>query len=405
MTKSLKVSQERVRKELGEFVSLFKRELGRAERRKWCEYYLWGLMLEGERKSIEPLASRLSGGNVQALQQFVNQSPWGHEEVQKRLCEILSQRHFLKNGSLILDDTSLPKKGKYSVGVSRQYCKALKKVSNCQSLVSWYFSNEELDFPIRMELYLPDEWIQDRDRMVQAGVPEKRWKMLQKWELGLKLLEQIREEGLLKWDCILCDGDDEELDKFLNCLDEWGEKYLAKITMGHFYWPLDISLERAQNHRKRPKKYKGGTDKHRRPLRVEQWARALEEGKQFRRIRLNHFKEPLETEIAAIRVLQANSKLYWKPGKEVWLVMEKQRSGYKYWVSNLSSKTALKEFADKIHHRWKIEQGHPQMKEELGLDHFEGRSWRGLHHHVSLVMMAYAFLLLRKQGIKRELLI
>ena len=120
-----------VEKELGTFVEDFAPELGRAERRYWCKLYLTGLLLDGERKSIEPLAQRVPGGNEQALQQFVNQSPWAHEPVQDKLSRQLVRRSGQGKGVLVLDDTTLPKKGEASVGVARQYCGALGKVTNC----------------------------------------------------------------------------------------------------------------------------------------------------------------------------------------------------------------------------------------------------------------------------------
>lgn len=149
-----------VQRKLVHFVNEFKSELGRSERVHWCQMYLSGLLLDGERKSIQPMSQRLPGGNEQALQQFVNQSPWNHQAFQIKLMNYVREKLGCNKGVLVLDDSSLPKKGKYSVGAVRQYCGALGKVSNCQSLVTWHFAPKlGSHFPLLGELYLPQEWI------------------------------------------------------------------------------------------------------------------------------------------------------------------------------------------------------------------------------------------------------
>ncbi len=137
-----------IEKHVGAFVEEFAPELGRAERRYWCKLYLTGLLLDGERKSIEPLARRVPGGDEQALQQCVNQSPWAHEPVQDKLARQLVGRSGKGKGVLVLDDTTLPKKGKASVGVARQYGGALGKVANCQALVTWHYCGVRAHFPL-----------------------------------------------------------------------------------------------------------------------------------------------------------------------------------------------------------------------------------------------------------------
>jgi len=139
---------KKIEKELGAFVEDFAPELGRSERRYWCKLYLTGLLLDGERKSIEPMAERAPGGNEQALQQFVNQSPWARESIQEKLSRRLVRCSGQATGGLVLDDTTLPKKGESSVGVARQYCGALGKVTNCQAIVTWHYCVPHAHFPL-----------------------------------------------------------------------------------------------------------------------------------------------------------------------------------------------------------------------------------------------------------------
>ena len=145
--------------------------LGRSERRHWARVYIQGLLLDGERKSIEPMASRMEGADVQALRQFVGQSPWAVENVQRELArkvvDLLSDPEVW-----ILDETSFPKAGEHSVGVARQYCGALGKVANCQVAVTLHWSSAEASCPLGWRLYLPRPWIEDRERAQEVKLPE-----------------------------------------------------------------------------------------------------------------------------------------------------------------------------------------------------------------------------------------
>src|SRR5277367_6615280 len=160
-----------IRQQLQDYVEVFAADFGRSERRHWCGKYLEGLLREGERKSIEPLAARV-GRDDQALQQFVNQSPWDYQAVLFRLRQLMGGRvRGGEAGVLVLDDTSLPKKGSHSVGVARQYCGALGKIANCQSIVTWHWAASGLHWPLAAQLYLPAVWTEDAGRMTKAGVP------------------------------------------------------------------------------------------------------------------------------------------------------------------------------------------------------------------------------------------
>jgi len=175
---------------LARFLEEIIEPMGRSERRHWAHVYVQGLLLDGDRKSIEPMANRMVEADVQALRQFVGQSPWAVEEVQRRLAEkivdLLSEPEVW-----IIDETSFPKAGDHSVGVARQYCGTLGKVANCQVAVSLHWSSAEASCPLSWRLDLPQEWIEDRQRAAQVRLPEGM-SYQSKTDLALELIDQAR---------------------------------------------------------------------------------------------------------------------------------------------------------------------------------------------------------------------
>lgn len=384
-----------VQKDLAGFVDGFRSELGRSERRYWCGMYLSGLMLDGERKSIQPMAARLEGGDVQSLSQFVNQSPWAFEPVQARLRQMLLERLKPDKGFLILDDTTFPKKGIHSVGVSHQYCGALGKQANCQSLVSWHFASGEAHFPLHAELYLPASWTSDPRRMRKAGVPERRRLFLEKWRLALDLLDGFRAD--IPHEAILCDAGYGQSKEFLQALDERGERFIAAIPSTMSFWPATIATYAPRAEVGRPRKFHVVRDPRKKPLQAQKWAKRLAGTPEaWKTIVLPHQRKK-KIKVAAVRVREVDNAYHRRPGSERWLLIEQFGDGFKYYLSNLPAEAVMRDLAIAAHSRWKIEQGYQQLKEELGLDHFEGRTWQGFHHHVTLCFMAYDFLLLLKQ--------
>jgi SRSO17 transposase len=396
---------KKVSAQLDKFVSFFKKELGRSERTHWCRMYLCGLLLNGERKSIQPMAERLPEGNSQALQQFVSQSPWDYSTIQIKLAKYLIKKTRSKAGVLVLDDTSFPKKGVKSVGVAHQYCGALGKVSNCQSVVTWHYSTTDgTHFPINAELFLPQKWTEDKKRLKAAGVPHRRFKFQKKWQLALDLLNSISIEEL-PYEAIVFDAGYGEVREFLKVLDQRGITFVAQIPETHSFWPLDIETQFAQKKTGRPRVYPSVEDKESRPLSAKKWKNLhIKEGGHWQTISLP-LKSKKETEVFVVRVREVIAQAFYRPGDERWLIVEKfGENEFKYYVSNATGKTALDVMVRWLHRRWEIEQGYQQLKEELGMDHFEGRSWRGLHHHITLCFMAYAFLtmLRRHEGKKNQ---
>ena len=391
-----------VEKQLGAFVEEFAPELGRAERRHWGKQYVLGLLLDGERKSIEPMAQRVAGGNEQALQQFVNQSPWAHEPVQTKLYRRLVQRSGSGKGVLVLDDTSLPKKGKHSVGVAPQYCGALGKVANCQAIVTWHYSGARRHFPLLGELYLPQSWTAAPGKLRQAGVPPTKWQFQEKWKLALELLDHFRAE--LPYEAIVTDAGYGEIRPFLHALDQRQQLFVAQIPESHCFWPATVVLEERGKLGGRPRRFPMIADPQAQPLSAKAWRQQAEAGKlRWQKITLALQRKKMVV-VAAVRVRETTTQAWRRPGPERWLLIERHRDGsYKYYLSNAPPHTSVKQMVGWAHHRWQIEQGYQQLKEELGLDHFEGRSWRGLHHHLTLCFLAYGFLQLLRQKKTRPL--
>ena len=391
---------KKIRKHLTDYVEGFKEILGRSERRRWCGMYISGLLLDGKRKSIEPMSKRLPGGNEQAMQQFVNQSPWDHGRIFSALTEFMLSKLKSGNGVLVLDDTSIPKKGKHSVGVVRQYCGALGKVSNCQSIVTWHYSSEKTHFPLTARLYLPKVWTSDVPRMERVGVPLENRKFLEKWKIALALLDGI--SGMAPHEVVVFDAGYGEIRPFLRELDKRNERFVGQIPELHSFWPLDVPITEKSKKTGRPRSYPEVADRKLKPMSAKKWREHFEENlASWKTVELS-LKKKKKVKAVAVRVKEVNSAAYYRPGPERWLIIEKLSDGsFKYCVSNLPADAPLKQILNYAHKRWTIEQGYQQLKQELGFDHFEGRSWLGLHHHIALCFMAYCFLvLLRKKKLQ-----
>lgn len=381
----------RVREQLQDYVEEFAAEFGRSERRHWCGKYLQGLLQEGERKSIEPMATRV-GGDDQALQQFVNQSPWGHEAVLLRLRGLMRTR-MREGGVLVLDDTSLPKQGRHSVGVARQYCGALGKIANCQSIVTWHWAGPGLHWPLNAQLYLPALWTDDPNRMTQAGVPAEAQRFQEKWRIALDLLDEMKPQ-LPAYQAIVFDAGYGVVMPLLAELEKRDERYVAQVPGNIAAWPAEAVATLKQASVGRPRQHAIVQDPAMKPRTMVEWRdRLLKEPERWTKVRLPR-ADGATVRAIAVRVQSSQRGSRWRqPGATRWLLIERLADDtFKYHLSNLPANTPLAELVRLAHQRWAIEQGYQQLKEELGLDHFEGRSWRGLHHHLTLCFLAFCFL-------------
>jgi len=360
--------------------------------------YLRGLIEQGKRKSLEPLVERLGGeADYQSMQQFLADSPWDPAALVRAVCERVAPEIGVE--AWVLDDTGFPKDGKGSPGVKRQYSGTLGKIGNCQIGVSVHAVGARGTLPLGFALYLPEEWCEDSERRRKAKIPDEL-AFKTKPELGVQLIE--RAAG---WDVpaapVLGDqayGDNTALRERL---DELELEYVLSVGSETKVFAPGTSFAA-------PKRSPGGGRPPSRPrpdaepqaigaliagLSPEQWQTVT--------FRDGPDKEPVSSRFCFVRVRAANRakrRTSWPP-REEWLIAEwpeGREAPTDYWLSNLPADTAPERLARLARLRWKIELDYKQLKGELGLDHFEGRSWLGWHHHTALVTAAHGFLTLER---------
>ena len=384
-----------------EFLVTMLASLGRSERRHHGSLYVQGLLLDGERKSIEPLAERVPGGNVQALQQFVGQSPWAWEPVRRSLAQHLEEE-LLPPAGWIVDDTGFPKQGKESVGVARQYSGTLGKVGNCQVAVGVHLATEAESVPLDWALYLPQAWTEDAERCRKAGIPDPA-PFRTKVELALELIDHLLAWGLSRQP-VLADAGYGNNTEFRQGLVDRQLPYVVGVESNTVVWekPTRRIQPRPQAGRGRPRRpyYRG------QPTALRDWATALP-AETWRTLTWRPGSQGRQRgRFAACRVQPAHGHVQDRPELQpVWLLMEwppDVEAATKYWFSNLPEEVSLRRLVRLAKLRWRVEQNYQQLKEELGLDHYEGRGWQGWHHHVTLVCLAYAFLLRERQRHKKN---
>jgi SRSO17 transposase len=389
--------------ELGRWLAPFLAALSREAQRRWAVVYLKGLILPGERKSVEPLAARVAPGSAEQLHHLLGGSPWATGPLEAVLAREADRLVGGPGALLVVDDTALPKQGKHSVGVARQYCGALGKRANCQVLVSLTLARGEVPVPVGSRLFLPETWAGDAGRCARAGVPEEHRRALAKTDIALEEIDRVIAAGV-RFGRVVTDAGYGISAAFRRGLSARGLLWAAGIPKVQNVYPPGVGLLWPVARTGRPRKHPVPSEE---PVPAE----AALAGAAWRRISWRRgTKGPLAAEFAALRVRPAEGAQLRDgrhlPGDEAWLVGERRASGErKYYLSNLPADAPLEELAATIKARWVCEQAHQQLKEELGLDHFEGRSWRGLHHHALLCRLAFAFLQhlrLRERGKKRR---
>ena len=391
---------KRCRRRLEQFLVDLLEPVGRSERRQWGGVYVRGLLLDGERKSIEPMAQRLPEGNVQAMQQFIGQSPWDWKPVWEKLGQRMTAE-LEADPAWVIDDTGFPKQGRHSVGVERQYSGTLGKTGNCQVAVSVHHVGEQGNVPLGWRLYLPESWAKDAERRKQAGIPEEVV-FRKKWELALEIIDQIRGWGVPD-QVVLADAGYGDATQLREGLEQRGLAYAVGITpqLGVWLKPPKLIVPEAKPMGRPPSAVRYGTQ---RPVMAQEAAR---QAKGWKKVRWREgTKGWLESRFWAARVQTSHRYQDGKaPGKEVWLLVEwpeSEDAPTKYSLCDLPASYSLRRLVRLIKCRWKIEQDYHQLKEELGLDHYEGRNWQGWHHHVTMVMLAHAFLTLERLRAKKN---
>jgi SRSO17 transposase len=388
---------------LRQYAARFAPDFPQSKPARWAGVYLHGLLTDGERKSIEPLSRRVplppdlhSKDPEQALQQFVSQSTWDQQKVLTRYRSVMAEHFASPEGVFIIDDTSFPKRGRHSVGVSHQYCGALGKRANCQVAVTLHYSGPRGHFPLDLRLHLPESWTDDAERMDAAGVPEAFRDAKTKGVIALELLDRVRGEEIAGGTVVADLGYGGALVRA--GLARRGLHFVLGVQADCLVFPTEPSwVHPPRTGRRGPSPSHWVLDPSSPPpVSVETVAQSLK----LRRVSWRQgTKGKLSARFGWVRVWPGQE---WKKGScayadPLWLLVEARDDGeVQYALSNLPAKTSLLKAVRLWKQRWRVEQGHQQMKEELGLDQFEGRSWRGFHHHAAMVLLAYGFLLLEQ---------
>jgi SRSO17 transposase len=395
----------RIRTRLVSFAEDLFASVPRKDQRRWGQTYLRGLLLDGKRKSIQPMATRLAKGDPQAdayaleqaLQQFCNQSPWDPVPVRRRLAQRMTTA--IGPAAWVIDDTGFPKFGRYSVGVAPQYCGALGKVANCQVGVSVHAATDQASCPINWRLFLPQEWDHDAPRRRTAHVPTDVGHR-PKWQLALDMLDE-----LAAWDLqapvVLADAAYGEVNQFRLGLEQRELAYVVQVPATISAYAQDVAPQTL------PYAGRGQPSKprYRQPrASVKQLVLAAGQGAAHTVTwREGADGQQLGSRFVVLRVRPAGRQLRRVArGGQLpvrWLLAEwphGEPEPVKYWLASLPADTPLERLVGLAKLRWRVEHDYRELKDALGLDHFEGRSWQGWHHHVTLVSVAHAFVTLER---------
>jgi SRSO17 transposase len=392
----------------GRYVEGLVSVIGHVDRNGPLRDYCVGLVMPGERKSVEPMAAVTAPERVSAQHQkllhFVGEAKWSDEAVLAKVRELVLPA-LERSGPIeawIIDDTGFPKKGSHSVGVARQYCGQLGKKDNCQVAVSLSLANHDASLPVAYRLYLPESWAEDAARRRKAGVPDEIG-FRTKPEIALEQLRWACEAGLPRGAALLDAGYgvNTKLRKGMSAL---GLAYVAGITSNTTVWgpgtgPLPA---KARGARGRPPKLLRRDGKHR-PVSVKALARGLPAEAWHTITWREGSADWLSSRFARVRVRAARRDFRLTQSRpEEWLMIEwpqDETAPTKYWLSTLADDIAFEPMVDLAKLRWRIERDYQDLKQEVGLGHYEGRGWRGFHHHASLCIAAYGFLISERETI------
>jgi SRSO17 transposase len=364
-----------------------------------CPAYIAGLIGPGDRKSVQPMAARDQEFGYDQLHHFIADGLWESAPLEAALLSEADRLVGNAAGYLVIDDTALPKKASHSVGVAAQYASSLGKTANCQSLVSVTLASREVPVMVGLRLFLPESWTDDVERMDRARVPQEHQLARTKPQIAIAEIDRVIASGA-RFGCVLADAGYGSSGAFRQALSERGLRWALGMSRRQNVYRAHVGLIFPEASTGRRRKYHlpdGVAASAEIPLADAKWRKIS-----WRR----GTKGELTCRFAACRVRVADGhrhrmsdgRVQAMPGEEqVWLVGERRTSGeQKYYLSNLPADTTLKALAAAIKARWICEQAHQQLKEELGLDHFEGRSWNGLHRHCLMAMIALAFLQSRR---------
>jgi SRSO17 transposase len=391
-----------------EYIEHLSEVIGHVDRHGPLASYCTGLLLPGDRKSVEPMAARIApdevGAKHQSLHHFVAKAPWDEAELLSAVRTFVLPK-IEKDAPIrawIIDDTGIPKKGKHSVGVARQYCGELGKQDNCQVAVTLSVASDLASLPVALRLYLPEPWANDKTRRAKAGIPDGI-EFQTKPHIALDQVRQAIADGVPKG-VALADAGYGNDTAFRTGLTELGLEYVVGVQGSMTVWapgtqPLPARAWSGRGRRTKLLRRDGNV----RPVKVSELAKSLAR-RAWKTVRWREgTKGDLVSRFAHLRI-RPSHRDYWRaePWPEEWLLIEwpeGEDAPTKYWLSTLPAGTPIATLVDTAKLRWRIERDFQDLKQEIGLDHYEGRGWRGFHHHAALSIAAYGFLVAERSPI------
>ena len=398
---------------IDEYMAPFDRFFYRSEGRELAQRYIIGLIMEGERKSVEPISEKV-GGSERSMQRLLTNVTWDHEKLLIEYRKQMLEKTVDHQGVLAADDTGFPKKGKHSVCVARQYCPSQGKVDNCQIGVSLAYVGQEVAWTYGMNLFVPKSWdnLEDPDCTQMRGktrMPESAHHR-EKWKMVLDLID-IANKDNIPHRAVVADSGYGDIPEFRQGLAEREEQFVVGVhsdTRVFLEVPVFEKPQPIKRRRGRPRKYPELIETNPKPVMVSDLGKKVEDDSwEHLELRRNSKGKPLVVEAVSMRVWPADGYRKGVTHEEVWLIIERRlnekgRTVLRYFFSNFPQDLPTIEIVRLYHERFWIEHGYQQQKEELGLDHHEGRSWIGWYRHVLLVNLAYGYLTLLRLKEKKS---
>lgn len=384
-------------KQLISYHSIYSPLFYRKEQRDWSLKYMQGLYLNLPRKSIEPIALNVEGGNVRQMQHFIGFGKWDDDPFIEEHQSLVAKELGSDDGVLIVDESDFPKKGDESVGVARQYCGVLGKIANCQAGVFVGYASEKGHALLDRKLYMPEKWFADEfeEKRKKCGVPDDL-NFKKKTELAWEMLEPIIDNQTLPFSYILFDDDYGKAPWLLDKIDAKNKYYFADVPKS-----TQIFVRRNLLNGKELN-LTSETELETEPRTLEKIMELLEQSLWFTATVKEGTKGPIMAEFVCFRAFAVREK---SVGPEIWVIIRRtldEKAKCKFFLSNAPADTPKKTFVHLSGMRWPIETIFEEGKGEIGMDHYETRSWTGWHHHMTLCMLAHYFLVRLKNNLKED---
>jgi SRSO17 transposase len=404
---------KRLAAELSNYYAEYAPLFARREQREWAQLYLRGQLSDLERKSIEPMVLRERGKDlnaVRAVQQFIGEGGWDDDRILERHQQLVAADLGEPDGTVIVDGSGFPKKGEHSVGVQQQYCGALGKLANCQQGVFLVYASSHGHTFLDRRLYIPKTWFDEAHaaKRRKCGLPEK---LAFKTEptLGLEMVKAVNQAGIVPFRWVNADEHYGMNPDFLDGVAELKKWYFAEVPVSTMVWPeqvkiLDAGLGQTGNLKMgRPRNGPRVARNQPTAQEVRQMAAELP-AKVWKRYTIKEgAKGPISADFAFVRAIRKRRR---RPGHEVWVIFRRSASDpteIKYYLSNAPAEIAKTDLVRQAGLRWPVETAIEEAKSELGMDHYETRTWRGWHHHMTLTFLAHHFLVHLRLKMKKSL--